>query len=235
VSAALEAERFRGGAGEKPPRVQAPPGDAPAGLEEPWGGLSRRETEVLELLARRLSRKEIAERLGLAPDTVKTYTRTDLRDEPSCVETLPRRGYRFVHEGRTYLLAAGVNLIGRDPGALLCLDASSVSRRHAEIVVSDGTAALRDLASKNGTFHGEARVRHEVLLADGDEIRIGTVRVQFRAAARDSTVTASSQGDRTFLFGALVARPAATPRSGRGEAPGWALGGRTTNLGAARG
>ena len=41
--------------------------------------------------------------------------------------------------------------------------------------------------------------------------------------------------DRTFLFGALVARPAATPRSGRGEAPGWALGGRTTNLGAARG
>jgi LuxR family maltose regulon positive regulatory protein len=76
VARLLEAEHSRGGTGEKAPRVEAPPGDAPAGLEEPWGGLSRRETEVLELLAQRLSRKEIAERLGLAPDTVKTYTRT---------------------------------------------------------------------------------------------------------------------------------------------------------------
>ena len=31
---------------------------------------------MLGLLARRLSRKEIAERLGLSPDTVKTHTRT---------------------------------------------------------------------------------------------------------------------------------------------------------------
>jgi DNA-binding winged helix-turn-helix (wHTH) protein len=133
----------------------------------------------------------------------------DLTDEPRYVETLPRRGYRFVapvagvtarpgsgafrliHEGRTYPLAAGLNLIGRDPGAALCLDASSVSRRHAEIVVTEGGASLRDLGSKNGTFRGEARVRDEVALVDGDEIRIGTVQIQFRAAARDSTVTAS--------------------------------------------
>jgi len=84
-----------------------------------------------------------------------------------------------------------VNLIGRDPGAVLCLDASSVSRRHAEIVVTEKGVSLRDLGSKNGTFRGETRVSDEVTLSDGDEIRIGTVRVQFRAAARDSTVTAS--------------------------------------------
>ena len=134
----------------------------------------------------------------------------DLTDEPRYVETLPRRGYRLIaavsggaapsrtgayrliHEGRTYPLVLGPNLIGRDPGAVLCLDASSVSRRHAEIVVTGSGASLRDLGSKNGTFHGEAPVRDEVALTDGDEIRIGTVRVQFRAVARDSTVTASS-------------------------------------------
>ena len=132
----------------------------------------------------------------------------DLTDEPRYVETLPRRGYRFVapvagvlpprsaafrlvHEGRTVPLAAGVNLIGRDPGAVLCLDASSVSRRHAEVVVTDRGAVLRDLGSKNGTFRGEARVSDEVALADGDEIRIGTVRLQFLSATRESTVTAS--------------------------------------------
>jgi hypothetical protein len=53
-------------------------------------------------------------------------------------------------------------------------------------------ALLRDLGSKNGTFRGETRVGESVDLSDGDEIRIGTVRIRFRAAVRDSTVTASS-------------------------------------------
>jgi len=133
----------------------------------------------------------------------------DLAEEPRYVETLPKRGYRFVapvaeaasppktgafrlvHEGRSYPLAAGVNLIGREPGAALCLDASSVSRRHAEIAVSAAGVTLRDLGSKNGTFVGATRVDDRVALSDGDEIRIGTVQVQFRSAGRESTVTAS--------------------------------------------
>ena len=137
-------------------------------------------------------------------------TLDDLADEPRYVATLPRRGYRFVasvsgattpsrpggfrliHGGRTYLLSPGANLIGRDPSCVLCLEASSVSRRHAEVVVFEGGACLRDLTSKNGTFRGEVRVTDTVPLADGDEIRIGTVRVQFRAAGRESTVTATS-------------------------------------------
>jgi len=134
----------------------------------------------------------------------------DTADEPRYVETLPKRGYRFraelgpvtapapatafrlIHEGRTVPLAQGVNLIGRDIGAALCLDASSVSRQHAEIVISNGSACLRDLASKNGTFRGEARVLAPVPLVDGDEIRVGTVRILFRAAGYESTATASS-------------------------------------------
>jgi pSer/pThr/pTyr-binding forkhead associated (FHA) protein len=55
-------------------------------------------------------------------------------------------------------------------------------------VVSEGPR-LRDLGSKNGTFHGDCRVSEPVPLADGDEIRIGTVRIQFRAVPHDSTVT----------------------------------------------
>jgi len=125
------------------------------------------------------------------------------------VETLPRRGYRFVaplttgapsprtafrliHDGRSHPLAPGANLIGRDPDATLCLDASSVSRRHAEILVGEGSASLRDLESKNGTFHAGSRVRDSVPLADGDEIRIGTVRVEFRAVGHESTVTTTA-------------------------------------------
>lgn len=134
----------------------------------------------------------------------------DAVEGPRYVETLPRRGYRFVavvegtasprrepafrllHAGRTYRLSPGVNSIGRDADSTLCLDASSVSRHHAEIIVSEDGAILRDLGSKNGTFRGEHRVRDGVPLADGDEIWIGTVRVRFRTAGHQSTVTAST-------------------------------------------
>jgi DNA-binding winged helix-turn-helix (wHTH) protein len=136
------------------------------------------------------------------------HTLDDLAETPRYVETLPRRGYRFVApvEGaapshpaafrliladRTYPLLPGANLIGRDPDCVLCLEASSVSRRHAEVVVVEDGATLRDLGSKNGTFRGEVRVTDAVPLADGDEIRVGTVRVKFRAAGRESTVTAT--------------------------------------------
>ena len=133
----------------------------------------------------------------------------DVAADPRYVETLPRRGYRFVaplleaktprpagfrllHAGMSYPLSPGPNLIGRDPASTLCLDASSVSRRHAEILVSEEGAVVRDLGSKNGTFHGNARVRDSSVLADGDEIRIGTVRVLFHGSAGDSTASVST-------------------------------------------
>ena len=38
--------------------------------------LSKRETEVLDLLAEGLANKEIAERLGLTTETVRSYLKT---------------------------------------------------------------------------------------------------------------------------------------------------------------
>jgi DNA-binding NarL/FixJ family response regulator len=51
-------------------RVAAPARPVEAGLAEP---LSDRELEILELLALGLSNREIAQRLSLAPGTVKNY------------------------------------------------------------------------------------------------------------------------------------------------------------------
>jgi len=59
------------------------------------------------------------------------------------------------------------------------LDEGSVSSRHAEIVVDDGAAVLRDLGSTNGTFLNGEQVVGEASLREGDEIYFGSVRTVF--------------------------------------------------------
>jgi len=77
-------------------------------------------------------------------------------------------------------LEVGESIIGRDPGAAVWVDDSSVSRRHARISVSAGGATLEDLGSKNGTFLKEEPVSTPRALADGDRFRIGTVEMVLR-------------------------------------------------------
>jgi DNA-binding winged helix-turn-helix (wHTH) protein len=82
-----------------------------------------------------------------------------------------------VWKGRSYRLAEGDNIIGRDPRSDLWLDADGVSRRHAIIRVDSNNrrAKLEDLGSTNGTFVERASVEGEVALSDGDLIQVGTV------------------------------------------------------------
>jgi len=84
---------------------------------------------------------------------------------------------------RRFPLSTGTHLIGRDADAAVRLEGSTVSRRHAHVVVTGDRSALDDLGSKNGTFLGGVRVTSPVPLADGDEIHIGSVLVTFRVRA----------------------------------------------------
>ncbi len=141
----------------------------------------------------------------------------DRADEPRFVATLPGRGYRFIAEvelperrelvprsapatcrilwdSRTIPLSVGTNVIGRDPSATVFVDSSTVSRRHAVIVVSPEGATLEDLGSKNGTFLQGRRVAAPTPLADGDELAVGSARMTFRSSAAESTKTATVTG-----------------------------------------
>jgi pSer/pThr/pTyr-binding forkhead associated (FHA) protein len=88
-------------------------------------------------------------------------------------------------------LAEGQNLLGRVDGAAAWIDSPSVSRRHARIVVSGGRATLEDLGSKNGTYVRGEKVSSPAPLEDGDEIRLGRVRMTFSMLAG----TGSTQTD----------------------------------------
>ncbi len=108
-----------------------------------------------------------------------------------------RRGLHFTlaWAGGEVTLHDGENLIGREEDAAAWIESASVSRRHARVVISDGKATLEDLGSKNGTFLRGQRITSPVVLANGEEIRVGAVPLRFRAfEAADSTQTAA-KGD----------------------------------------
>jgi DNA-binding winged helix-turn-helix (wHTH) protein len=103
----------------------------------------------------------------------------------------PARGVRLrlFLENREIALREGENLLGREDEGVAWLESPTVSRRHARILVSGGKATLEDLGSKNGTFVRGRRLTMPSPLSDGDEIRVGQVRMTFRVLAPVSTRT----------------------------------------------
>jgi DNA-binding winged helix-turn-helix (wHTH) protein len=100
-------------------------------------------------------------------------------------------GPRLVSGRREWLLSEGANIVGRDRECLVRIDARSVSRRHARIVVKGANAAIEDLGSKNGTSVNGEEVRQPVVLVEGAQVRIGSVTMTYRVRdALPSTRTA---------------------------------------------
>jgi DNA-binding winged helix-turn-helix (wHTH) protein len=121
---------------------------------------------------------------------------------PAIVLTVPRRGYRFAAsaeevgaDGRTadqfvrcwltwndktLPLREGENVIGRHPACTVWINASSVSRTHARIITTQGTATIVDEGSRNGTFVDGQRIAGAHPLADGATITFGSERATFR-------------------------------------------------------
>ena len=190
--------------------------------------MQRQPFEVLTMLLEQpgalVSREQMRERLwpgdvfvdvehGLNKAVNKLrHALDDGGDHPRFVETLPRRGYRFIApvtsvpaspdegrsasrilcDGRTIPLAFGTHIIGRDEAASVSTESHSVSRRHARLVLTPEAAVLEDLGSKNGTRVNGTVVRGATPLADGDEIEVGVLRLVFRTRSYGSTQTVNS-------------------------------------------
>ena len=105
----------------------------------------------------------------------------DTPDDVAGRKTLIR--FRLAWGDRRAWLQAGEHVLGRDPDLDLFLDSASVSRRHAMLRIVGDEATLEDLGSKNGTFVSERRVDSPRRLADGDRIRVGSVRLSFSAVS----------------------------------------------------
>jgi len=156
-------------------------------LKRLWPGTFVEEANLSNLVA------EIREALGdraRAPLYIRTAhtfgyafcadaaTLPDSRDAP-----LNRPLCWLEWDRQRFPLTLGEHIIGRDPDVEIRLDQSTVSRRHARLVVTADGTVLEDFGSKNGTFRGAEPVTSPTQLADGDAIRIGSLLLTFHLRA----------------------------------------------------
>ena len=78
-------------------------------------------------------------------------------------------------------------LIGRTSACDISITNQQVSREHAQIVSSEKGPILKDLGSKNGTFHNGRPVTESTLLEDGDIIQIALAQ-EFIFLGQDATI-----------------------------------------------
>lgn len=80
--------------------------------------------------------------------------------------------------GDYFTLTDAQTTIGRDPHADIFLNDRTVSREHAQIIVSNDTVILKDLGSLNGTYL-DGKLVDEAILASGEILQIGTFQLQY--------------------------------------------------------
>jgi len=81
--------------------------------------------------------------------------------------------------GRSYFVEPGA-VVGRHEECELVLRDASVSRRHARFELGPEGWSLIDLGSRNGVGPARGGRVERLALADGDELRIGEVRLRWR-------------------------------------------------------
>jgi DNA-binding NtrC family response regulator len=87
-----------------------------------------------------------------------------------------RGGVLHLPDGARVPIDVEALVVGRDPGAAVCLADAEVSALHCELRAVTEGVVLRDLGSTNGTFIGKVRVR-EVVLGERTEIDVGQTRL----------------------------------------------------------
>jgi DNA-binding winged helix-turn-helix (wHTH) protein len=141
---------------------------------------------------------------------------SDRARQPRFVRTVHRFGYAFcgavshppaalepvcpsvcflLGEAGELMLTEGENVLGREGSGTIALNAATVSRRHARIVVTGDEATVEDLGSKNGTFLRGDRLTAAARLCDGDRLLIGAVPLLFRVRRSAETTLTRPAGE----------------------------------------
>jgi pSer/pThr/pTyr-binding forkhead associated (FHA) protein len=103
---------------------------------------------------------------------------------------MTKKRFWLEHGSQNIELRVGTLAVGRSSGCNIVLDDNLVSRKHAEIIVSDTTVSVRDLGSVNGVYINSRRINESMSVKDGDRIQIGQHEFKLRAVVRDAVPVA---------------------------------------------
>ncbi len=94
----------------------------------------------------------------------------------------PLTAASLIWKDRPLPLIDGENIAGRGVECALVIDATTVSRRHARIIMSSGIATIEDLGSTNGTHINDVRISSPTRLKDCDDVALGNAVLKFRTS-----------------------------------------------------
>ena len=121
-------------------------------------------------------------------------------------------------DGKEYNIADSGLVVGRDASCDVVVAQHEVSRRHAEIQISDDGYVLRD-TSANGLYVNGERVQGSHKLVRADVLRIGTEEFRFYADILSPAARPSAVAQPVAATPEPIAPPVAAPPAAPVEAP----------------
>ena len=111
------------------------------------------------------------------------------------------------YKGREIPLPETIFLIGRDKQCHLRPHCQGVSQLHCAIAGWAGQIRVRDLKSRNGTFLNGQEIQGEVVVKNGDELQVGTLRFVFRIQYEEESARIMPIKDERELAWLLDGKP----------------------------
>jgi DNA-binding winged helix-turn-helix (wHTH) protein len=109
--------------------------------------------------------------------------------------------FGLIWNDRLLSLNEGPQIAGRGEECELVIEAETVSRRHARILIHGGNATIEDLGSTNGTSVNGVRISAPTSLLDGNEVALGTAKLLVRKRDPSKDTVKVTDAERVRLQG----------------------------------
>jgi len=114
---------------------------------------------------------------------------------------MPKLLIKDQRSGKTseYQIRKDLTSFGKKETNDLVFDRQNISREHCQIVEMNGGFLLRDLGSRNGTFHNGQKVSQDTILQNGATIQLGDFLITFVHEATGAAPPAEGEPDSQAL------------------------------------